>query len=531
MKQLPTGLQVFEYIRTSDAVYVDKTSMIYKIVSEPRKQFFISRPRRFGKTLLCWTLNALFSGKRELFEGLAISKTNWVWESYPIIHLDMSKVCTTRGTAGVEDTLVWQTKKVADELGVNLDGLTGSEVMLAEVIIEVSKKRGKPAVVIIDEYDKPFLDFYDKPLMADEVREVMRGYYSQLKANELHMRFLFMTGISKFTKAGVFSTLNNLNDLSLVEDYGALLGYTEEELTEYFSEHFEVAAKKQNMPVVELVEKVRAFYNGHCFDGEQKVYCPFSVLSFLQSHQFLNFWIHSGSTKVIADYMKDRNLTVEQFRGMQVSRDFASSPGEIETAPPESFFYQAGYLTLREGVSDDFSLDYPNVEVLNSMSELVYKNMAQHGGDFIDLRGPLLRALCDGDSEFFIETLNRLLAGIPYNDYTDAAKQGVRLKNLKITTQEWLYRSTILAFFRGCGVLAFGEMHNNQGGSDMLVTHKNMPWIIEIKIAKDNDSAAKAEEAMAQINNRQYDAPYQNAKKLAIAINDETRQIEEWVVL
>ncbi|MDR3013206.1 MAG: ATP-binding protein [Chitinispirillales bacterium] len=531
MKKLPTGLQVFEHIRTSGAVYVDKTDMIYNIVSDARRQFFISRPRRFGKTLLCWTLNALFSGRKELFEGLAIAKTDWAWERYPVVHLDMSRVTTDEGVVDVRRSLVFQMKCIAGEHEISLDNEMGAGEMLTKIIIEVSQKHGKPTVLIIDEYDKPFLDFYNKPPMAEEIRGIMRSCYSQLKANESHLRFLFMTGISKFTKAGVFSTLNNLNDLSLEEDYGALLGYTEEELTGYFSEHLEVAAKKQNMPVAELVEKVRAFYNGYCFDGEQKVYCPFSVLSFLQSRQFLNFWIHSGGAKVIADYMKDRSLTVEQFRGMQVSRDFASSPGEIETASPQSFFYQAGYLTLREGISDDFSLDYPNIEVLNSMSELVCKNMVQPGNDFVDLRSPLLIALCDKDTELLIETLNRLLSGIPYNDYTDAAKQGMQQKNLKITTQEWLYRSTILAFLRGCGVLAFGEMHNSQGRSDMLVIHKNIPWIIEIKVAKDDDSAAKAQEAMKQINDRQYDAPYQNAKKVAIAIDDKARQIEEWIVL
>ena len=529
MKQLPTGLQEFEYIRKNGALYVDKTDMIHKIVSEAKKQYFISRPRRFGKSLLCWTLNALFSGKRELFEGLAISKTDWEWESYPVIHLDMSMVDTSCGTDGIRKSLVEQTEDAARKYETDLRGATTPGGMLARTIVGVSEKYGKPAVVIVDEYDKPFLDFYNKPPMAQEVRDIMRGYYTRLKANEPHIRFLFLTGISKFTKAGVFSTLNNLNDLSLNEKFGTLLGYTEEELTEYFSEHLEAGAKKLNIPVDGLVDKMRAFYNGFCFDGEQKVYCPFSILNFFDRYKFLNYWMDSANPKIISDYMKDRQLTVEQFRGLQVSWDFAMRPGEIETAPPESFLYQAGYLTLREGVTDDFSLDYPNTEVLNSMSTLVYNNMTQSNGEYVDLRTPLLQALTNGNCELLIETLNRLLAGIPYDDYDNAAKQGIRLSMEKITTQEWLYRSTILAFLRGCNVLTLGEMHSNKGRSDLLVTHKGIPWVIEIKVAKNDDCAAKAQEAMKQINDNQYADPYKNARKVAIAIDDKTRQIGEWI--
>jgi len=260
-----------------------------------------------------------------------------------------------------------------------------------------------------------------------------------------------------------------------------------------------------------------------------KVYCPFSVLNFFQSGEFGNFWTESGSPRLIADYVKGRNLTVEQFRGMQVSLKFARDPGEIETAPPESFLYQAGYLTLRERNGDVFSLDYPNAEVLDSMSELVYNNMINHGGDFIDLRTPLLKALSDNKTELVIHTLNRLLAGIPYDDYAKAAEQAVLYSDVEITTQEWLYRSTILAFLRGCGILTFGEMHSSQGRSDLLVIYNGVPWVIEIKVTRNDDNAAKAQEAMKQINDRQYDGPYKNAKKFAIAIDEGKRQIGEWI--
>jgi len=532
MKKLPTGVQVFEVLRKKDGLYVDKTDKFYDLLTGVKSQYFLSRPRRFGKTLLCWTLDALFSGKRELFEGLAISKTDWDWEEYPVIRLDMSDIKTSSGIDGVRESLFLQAENIAKKHKIDINGITLPGIMLDRVIAGVSQKHGKTVVVIVDEYDKPFLDFYKKPEIAQEVREIMRDYYITFKANELHIKFLFMTGISKFSKMGVFSTLNNLTDISLDENFGTLLGYTEEELAKYFGEHIKIKAKKLKLSAGELIEKMRHYYNGFCFDGIQRVYCPYSVLSFLDStsSKFSNYWMKTATPKILADYMKDRNLTVEQFRGLQVSEDFADSPGEIETARPESFLYQSGYLTLRDGISDDYSLDYPNAEVLDSMSKLVYNNIMRSGGDdnFMDLRTPLLRAIGDGDSDILIDTINRLLASIPYDDYAKAAELAIKLSG--IPAQEWLYRSTILAFLRGCGILVFGEIHTNKGRTDLLVSHRGKAWVIEIKVAYNDDSIDKAKEAMTQINDKQYAGQFVNAKKMGIAINNESRQIEKWLV-
>jgi len=530
MKKLPVGKQVFEQIITGGYQYVDKTGMIYKMVTDGIDQIFISRPRRFGKTLMCWTLDALFSGKRELFEGLAISKTDWVWESYPIIHLDMSRVDTAFGFDGVIESLRQHTKEIARKYDVDVSDITLPGGMLSRIIAEASEKHGKPAVVIVDEYDKPFLDFYNEPQTAQKVRDILRSYYITFKNNEQNMRFLFMTGISKFARMGVFSTLNHLTDVSLKKAFGALFGYTEEELVENFGERLEAGAKELGCSVDELVERMRRYYNGFCFDGETKVYNPFSALNFLTDFKFINYWMNSGSPKVIADYMKDRNLTVEQFRGMQVSMDFVATPGEMETAPPEGFLYQSGYLTLREGVSGDFSLDYPNTEVLESMSRMVCTNIMRRrsdGGDW-DISAPLLDALLEGDADLFIETINRLLASIPYDDYTKAAQSAIRRSGLP--TQEWLYRASILAFLRGCGVLVFGEMQTNKGRSDLLLLHKGKAWVIEIKVAYNNDGTALAQEAKNQIIAKQYADPFKTAKKVGIAIDDKVRQISDWVV-
>jgi len=530
MKKLPLGRQIFEEIRREDLLYVDKTRYIYDMITgSGAKQFFLSRPRRFGKTLMCWTLDALFSGKRELFEGLAIAETDWKWESYPVIHLDLSLVRTSDGIDGVRKSLTDQTGDVADKYGIDLCGETAPGRMLEVVIVKVSEKHGKPAVVIVDEYDKPFLDFYTKPPIAQEVREILRDYYITFKSKESYIKFLFMTGISKFARMGVFSTLNQLIDISLEEEFGALLGYTEKELVENFGERLEAGAKKLGCSVDELVEKIRLYYNGFCFDGAQKVYNPFSTLNFLMNFEFMNHWMNSGSTRMIADYMRDRSLTVEQFVRMPVPKDFVKDPGEIETAPPESFLYQAGYLTLRKDGSGEFLLDYPNTEVLESMSRLVSDNIIRSGGGeyFADFRASILDAMKDDDAGLFIETLNRLLASIPYDDYAHSAQLAIRRSGLP--AREWLYRSTILAFLRGCGVIALAETHTGKGRSDLLVCCHGTAWVIEIKVAYDGDGKAKAQEALEQINARRYADPFKTAKKLGIAIDDGARRINDWV--
>ncbi|MDR2693432.1 MAG: ATP-binding protein, partial [Chitinispirillales bacterium] len=363
--------------------------------------------------------------------------------------------------------------------------------------------------------------------VAQEVREIMRNFYVKFKANEQHIRFMFMTGISKFAKMGVFSTLNQLTDISLDEKYGALCGYTEEELVENFGEYLEAGAKKLNCPVDEFVDKMRRYYNGFCFDGVQKVYNPFSALNFFMDYDFVNHWMDSANPKIIADYMRVQNLTVEQFIGMPVTKDFVRNPGEMETAPAEGFLYQAGYLTLRKDDAGNFSLDYPNVEVFQSMSQLVAKNIIQSGGDsFIDFRNTLMDALDDGDVGLFIETVNRLLSCIPYDDYAKAAQRSIR--RAKVPAREWLYRATILAFLHGCGVMALGEHHTSKGRSDLLICHKGAAWVVEFKVAYNDDSKAKAKEALEQLNAKRYDGPFKTAKKVGMAIDDKAGQITEW---
>jgi len=526
--KLPVGIQTFEELRTRGYVYIDKTQFLVELIDKG-KFYFLSRPRRFGKSLTISTFDALFSGKKELFKGFAAEDflARHDYQPSPVIRLDMSMVNTNKGIEGIEESILYITNETARKLKVKLSGTKLYGILLNELIVRATEKYNQKAVILIDEYDKPYTDFVNDPDRANDVRSVLRDYYVQIKASDEYIRFAFITGISKFVKLGVFSTLNNLDDISMHPDYAEICGYTEDEIIRYFPDYINETANVMQISGEELIARMRRYYNGFSFDREAmaRLYNPFSTLSFFRDKDFANYWIETGKPKFIADYMKDRNLTVEQFRNFPVSKGFVRSPGDMDATPPEGFLFQSGYLTLRPGISDDLSLDYPNTEVLNSMSELLAQNIMQDE-DFTGCRSGLLKGLMTGDPDKVTGALNRLLASTPYDDFTNAARQSISDHDYDFTPQEWLYRSTILAFLRGCGVVVAAEMHTNSGRADVVVTHKCQTWVIEIKVAYDGASAEKkAEEALSQIMDNNYAVPYPDAFCLGLGIDNEARQV------
>jgi hypothetical protein len=528
--KLPIGIQTFEKIREGEYVYVDKTRYLVNLI-ENGQVYFLARPRRFGKSLTVSTLEALFSGKKDLFNGLYAEAylNRPEFEPSPVLRLDMSQITTGSGMDVFKQSLEFFTRKIAGAKEIELSGNLSYGDLFNQLIEKTYQKYNAKVVVLIDEYDKPYTDFINDIDTANRVREILRNYYIQIKANDGYIRFVFLTGISKFAKFGVFSTLNTPLDISMMEKYAALCGYTEDELLQYFPVHLDSTAKKFNIAKDKLLGRLRNYYDGFSFDGKTCLYNPYSTLSFFETQDFYNFWIDTGKPKVIAEYMKGRNLTVEQFRNFPISKDFAKNPGEMDTARPEGYLYQGGYLTLREGTIDDFALDYPNTEVLNAMSALVSQNILRdRNEDYTRCRTSLLSAIMGENVRDMINVFNRLLASIPYDDFVNAAQQNLSDNNYKFPVQEWLYRSTILAFLRGCGVAAVAEMHTNLGRADMVVSHKGNVWVLELKVAYDGeDPAEKANEALRQIIEKNYAKPYPNAKCIGLAIDNNQRQITE----
>ena len=530
--KLPLGIQTFEKLREKNCVYVDKTKYLVDIIDNVNV-CFLARPRRFGKSLTVTTFDALFSGKKELFTGLYAEEflNRPDFEPSPVIRLDMSKVTTDCGIDVLRESIAKQVKDIAKRLEVSISDSISPGFLFDDLIAKTAKHYQTNVVVLVDEYDSPYTEFVNEPEMAKTVRDVLRNFYVQMKANDEYIRFIFITGISKFAKFGVFSTLNNTTDISMMPEYAEICGYTEREIIQYFPDYLEDTAKYTGISTEELIHKMRYYYNGFSFDSraQTRLYNPYSTLMFFKQKEFLDHWMDTGRSKVIADYLKHKNLSVEQFRNFPVSRGFAQSPGDVDSTPPEGFLYQCGYLTLREGITDDLSLDYPNTEVLNSMSRMLAQNILQDKDeDYTYCRSGLLKALMTVNPDKVVSAFNRLLASIPYDDFSQAAQKNISDNDYEFTPQEWLYRSTLIAFLRGCGVVVFAEMHSNLGRSDLMLSHKGKIWIIEIKVAyKGENPAKKAEEAYRQIMDKNYASSYPDAVCMGMAIDDTVRQITD----
>ena len=495
LQTLPIGIQSFEMLRRDGLLYVDKTHRLQEIVSSGRR-YFLSHPRRFGKSLTLSTLDAMFRGKVELFKGLAAE--GWVAEQAkrpaPVLRLDMSTM-DVRDVACFEKNLVAELTDRSHRHGITLTRSDADEPGGAfKGMITGLYDQGGPVVVLIDEYDKPILDKIGDLEAAEAMRETLRAFYTVLKGCDEYLRFVMLTGISKFTKTGVFSAMNNLRDISMVEEFGDVVGYTQEELEADFAGWIGAAAEKMNATRETLLARMKDYYDGFCFDGKTRLYNPFSILNFLADREFKNYWYHSGSPTFILSYLRSHGIDdPEVYRHKSVPVDFADSQ-EIERAKPESFLFQSGYLTIESAEEQELTLDYPNREVLDSISRLYLDNVYRVEG-FTALGSNLWRALKDGDIEGVVRLYNTALAGIPYQDFTQQ--------------NESLYRSLFLMLLRGAGVTAQGEVPTNRGRSDVLVLFPSRVVVLEFKLARSAGEIARLRaEGRKQIEEKGYSKPH-----------------------
>ena len=420
MQKLPIGIQSFEKIRTKNYLYVDKTKQILKLI-ESGECYFLSRPRRFGKSLTISTLEAMFKGKAELFKGLYAEE--WVKEQskhpYGVIRLDMGNLTAYKNGDELNDSLVFYLSRFIkrNKLDILLDSKNAGKLFL-EIISELYDKFGS-VVVLIDEYDKPMTDNIDNLEKANEMREILRPFYGLLKDLD-EVSFIMFTGVSKFSKAGVFSGLNNLKDISLFEKYGDIVGYTQKELEDNFGDWIEKNSKEMSLSREELLNKIKRYYDGFSFDGKVRVYNPFSVLNFFDEGRFRNYWYVSGLPSFLVKYFKKHGITnPDKFRHVEVESNFADEH-EIESSTCESFLYQAGYLTIEKweskGDKEILTLDYPNLEVLGSINSLYLKDI-YHIENYLPLGNALWNAIKtlkeDGNVEEIVAIFNSVLEKIP----------------------------------------------------------------------------------------------------------------------
>ena len=491
---LPIGVQSFDLLRREEYLYVDKTARLLELVGTSGR-CFLSRPRRFGKSLTLSTLDAMFSGKAELFKGLAAEK--WVLEQAehpaPVLRLDMSGLDNPSSPQELQDAIITELEDFAEDHDLTLKNETMCGRMLKSVIRALYKGFG-PVVVLIDEYDKPILDTIGNLTEANAMRQVLRSFYTVLKSCDEYLRFVMLTGISKFSKIGVFSAMNNLEDISMDRQYGDIVGYTQEELEENFQDWIDSAADRMKLDRGELFKQLKDYYDGFCFDGETKLYNPFSIMQCLKKGEIANYWYKSGSPTFIVTYMKQHGIKdPAEYSHMEVAKDFADAH-EIETSRPESFLYQSGYLTIEEKREDSLVLDYPNLEVRRSLVRM-YLDEVYHVGDYVILGTKLWQALSEGDIEETVRLYNTALSGIPYTDF---ANQG-----------ELFYRSLFLMLLRGASITANGEVPTNLGRSDVLIQFPKRVVVLEFKFSKDGAGMdGLRREGKEQIEEKGYAQPY-----------------------
>ena len=516
MQVLPIGVQSFEKLRKDNLLYVDKTGILQELLKNGQ-WYFLSRPRRFGKSLTLSTLDAMFSGKADLFKGLKAEE--WVTEQKkhpsPVLRLDMSSLGSYKNGDELDQSIIRRLEDFVEDndLRIRIEHKSGE--MFRQIIRRLNKTNGS-VVVLIDEYDKPILDNISDLDKANEMREVLRSFYSVLKSCDEYLRFVMLTGISKFSKVGVFSTLNNLHDISMLSAYGNIVGYTQQEIEENFSEWLASSSSAMSMMQNELLEKIRDYYDGFSFDGKNRLYNPFSILNFFWDKKFGNYWYTSGSPSFIVKYMKEHKIrNPEEYRHIEVPQDFSDSQ-EIESSTPESFLYQSGYLTIEKWENDVITLDYPNEEVKKSLVRM-YLNEIYRVKRFITLGNEIWKALDTGDISEVIRLYNIALSEIPYDDFPNR--------------DEFWYRSLFLMLLRGAGVIAYAEVHTFKGRSDVVVQFERKVVILEFKFAKDHSDVDKKRiEGLEQMKDREYDKAYSvDGRKVissVIVANDEARQVE-----
>ncbi|NOQ35423.1 MAG: AAA family ATPase [Methylococcaceae bacterium] len=498
MKKLPIGLQTFSELINDNHYYVDKTPLISKL-AENGKYYFLSRPRRFGKSLLLSTLKSAFAGEEHLFKNLYLEK-NWDWsKQYPVIHISFGRG-VMNSVERLSETFLAILNEHAEDYGITLTA-KGENSRLVELIRALYKLKGLPVVVLVDEYDKPILDNLHNPEFAEIIRDEMRSIYSVLKDSDAYLKFVLLTGVSKFSKISLFSGLNNLRDISLSSDYATLCGYTEQEIKDVFTERLDGVDFKE----------LASWYNGYNFLGE-KVYNPFAILLYLEKKRFKNYWFETGSPSFLLKLIRGSQYNVPDIENICLSEEDLGD-FDINDITLETILFQTGYLTIDKVEEFDgdtlFYLTYPNREVRTSLNHYILRELVHSTPSSITRnRTDIRKALKQCDFEGLKQAFNALFASIPHDWYR---------KN-KMSLYEGYYASIVYSCFCALGLTVIAEDSTNHGQIDLTVKLDNKIFIIEFKALDDKTQQGIA---LAQIKAKNYQQKYLNAENEVFLIGME----------
>ena len=515
-RNLPVGIQTFEDIRNMGCVYVDKTAFVGKLVDNG-KPYFLSRPRRFGKSLFLSTLRSYFEGRRDLFEGLAISKSETEWKLYPVFHLDFNVGDYTseesfRNSLGVKLTRYEKIYGVRDEKAAS------PADRLSNLLQQAHEKTGLQAVVLVDEYDKPLLNIMGNEPLLDTYRAILKSFYGVLKGEDAHIRFIFITGVTRFDKVSIFSDLNNLNDISLAEEFTDICGITQQELEANFIPEIERLSEKNGITKEECLALLKKNYDGYHFSKDTKtdVYNPFSLLKSFSELDFGSYWFSTGTPTFLTKMIRDSNFNYASLEDdIDVGRRTLENY-RLDSRNVLPMLYQTGYITIKcyERGLDCFTLGLPNNEVRYGLYENLVPLYAGYEGrtDEIEILN-FIKEIRAGKVDEFMERINNIFASAP---------KPTNQKQYELNCQAFVW-----LIFKLMGEFILCEVQNGKGRSDAVVWEKEIIYVFEFKM----DGSAK--DALGQIDKKGYLIPYRNDGrriiKIGVNYSSADRQLTEWL--
>ena len=509
----PIGIQTFANIINEGYLYLDKTALVYKLANDS-KYYFLSRPRRFGKSLLVTTLEAYFQGRKELFDGLAISELEKDWKQYPVLHIDLNaeRYSDTQALISIMERHLHLFESV---YGHDSLEKTPADRFIG-IIRRAYEQTGRQVVILVDEYDKPLLEAIGNPELQNDYRKILKSVYGVAKTMDSYIRLAFFTGVTKFSKVSVFSDLNNLKDISLDDRFAEICGITEKEIRDNLDAQVGEMAEYNEMSKDECYEKLKKQYDGYHFSKRSVgIYNPFSLLNALDSRDFGDFWFASGTPTFLVETMKHNHYDLERLTCEDATADLLGSLDSIDTNPIP-LIYQSGYLTIK-GYNPRFMtyrLGFPNEEVERGFSRFLfryYTPVSQGKDSFIK---DFVMATEAGQVEKFMSLLETLFAGQDYQLAGDT---------------ELYFHNAVALIFKMVGFYTDTERHTSDGRMDMVVQTADYIYLFEFKMDK------SVEEALAQIEKREYALPFahdpRKLYKIGVNFSSETRRIESWKVV
>ena len=513
-KLYPIGIQTFEKIRNGNYLYIDKTEIIYRLTHAASNYVFLSRPRRFGKSLLTSTLKAYFEGRRDLFKGLAMERLETEWTKYPVLHFDMS-LGKHMEKEQLERYLLSQLEQIEEDYGIHSDS-PDSNIRLTKLIRHVYEQTDRQVVVLIDEYDAPLLDVVHEEKNLPVLRNIMRNFYSPLKACYPYLRFVFLTGITKFSQLSIFSELNNIQNISMLPEYATICGITEEEMATQMDEDLDILAKRMGISREEAIQKLKYNYDGYHFTWPSPdIYNPFSLLNAFADGRLDSYWFGSGTPTYLIEMLKKYGVQPQQIGGRKAMAESFDAPTERMTdiAP---LLYQSGYVTIKgySPITQLYTLDIPNKEVrLGLMKSLLPGYLDRRTTDGLTTVALLYEAIYEERLDDALRLLQTFLSTVHYCDRTD---------------YEGHYQQMLYIIFSLLGIYVDVEVRTPSGRVDMVMRTATTLYVVELKL---NQSA---EVAMQQIDLKNYPERFAlcglPVVKVGINFDMERHTLKDWMI-